>query len=297
MTAARVTIIIPTTCEARRSAALGRAIDSILGTADTPPTILLVVNGSRYDAELLERLRQDARLQVVYESVGSLPRALRIGRDAVRTEYFGFLDDDDEYVGDAVTVRRRHLDEHPDVDVVVCNGLREHHGQDQPFLTEFAGAAREPLQAMTRANWLASCGAMYRSARVTADFFDERFKYLEWTLLGFKLAATRRLAFIDQPTFRINDTPESLSKSEAYEISQAQVLEEILRLALPADVQRAIRRKLASAHHTLSDHYRAQGHWKQAWGHHLKSLRLPGGLAYLGYSRRLFGNSRPQVKP
>jgi len=297
MNDSRVTIIIPTTCEARRGAVLWRAIDSILSAADEPPNILLVVNGVRYDASLLERLRADVRLQVIYESVGSLPRALRIGRDAVRTDYFGFLDDDDEYLNGAVSVRRRILDEHADVDVVVCNGLREQHGQDCLFLPDFAALQQQPLQAMTKANWLASCGAMYRSARVPSDYFDERFKYLEWTLLGFKLGATRRLAFVDKATFRINDTPDSLSKSEAYEISQAQVLEEILRLPLPGDVQRAVRRKLGAAHHTLSDHYRSRGQWRKAWAHHLQSLRLPGGAAYLGYSRRLFGMSSAQVMP
>ena len=136
--------------------------------------------------------------------------------------------------------------------------------------------------------WLASCGALYRSERVAPDLFDERFKYLEWTLLGFKLATTRRLAFVDKPTFRINETPGSLSRSEAYEMSQTIVLEEILKLALPNDVRRRIQGKLGVAHHTLSDHCRLRGQWGSAWRHHLKSLALPGRLNHLSYTRRLF---------
>ena len=288
MSSGRVSIIIPTTCEAKRRESLLHAIASVSTGAAEPPAIILVVNGERYDPVLLAELRKDTRLRVVYERVGSLPRALRIGRDAISTEYFGFLDDDDEYLPGAVAVRQDYLDAHPDADVVVCNGLRSRDGHDQAFMTDFASLNGRALQAMAESNWLASCGALYRTARVAPDFFDERFKYLEWTLLGYKLATTRQVAFVDATTFRINETPGSLSRSEAYEISQASVLEEILKLALPVDVRRRIQCKLGAAHHTLSDHYRLRGRWAAAWRHHLISLALPGRINHLSYTRRLF---------
>ncbi|MBI3350403.1 MAG: glycosyltransferase family 2 protein [Burkholderiales bacterium] len=293
MEPARVSIIIPTTCESKRRASLLKAIDSILAAADEPVAVILVVNGTRFDADLLESLRDDDRLVVIYESVGSAPRAQRIGREAVRTEFFGFLDDDDEYLAGALTLRRAHLDAHPEADGVVCNGVRFNGEVETPFLTDFASIYPAPLLALAETNWLASCGGLFRTARVGEDFFDERFRYIEWTLLGFKLALKRHLDFVDVPTFKINNTPQSLSKSEAYELAHIDVLQEILRLPLPAPVAARVRRKLGAAHHLLSDFFRAKGQAGQAWRHHLSSLRYPGGLDYLAYTRRLLWAIRP----
>lgn len=249
--------------------------------------MIVLVNGQRFDPDLLSALRADQRLRVIYETAGSLPRALMLGREAVRGEYFGFLDDDDEYLPGSLSLRRRYLDANVDVDVVVCNGWRLTDGADVPFVSSFAQAVENPLMAMTRTNWLASCGGLYRTRAVDVGYFDERFKYLEWTLLGFKLAASRRLGFIDTPTFRIHDTPNSLSKSMGYQSGFAVVMAEILRLNLPAEVRRRVLTKLGDAHHSLSDLHRLRGEWGAAWRHHLISLRLPGGLGYLSYTRRL----------
>jgi glycosyltransferase involved in cell wall biosynthesis len=282
-----VSIIIPTTCEAKRCESIVRAIRSVTVAPDEAVSIIVVVNGERFDPALLATLKGDPRLQVIYEPIGSLPLALCIGRSAVQTEYFGFLDDDDEYLSGAITIRRKYLEANPGADIIVSNGVRSIGDEDVPFLTGFAEFGQDPLHALLRVNWLASCGAMYRSQRIGREFFDSRFKYLEWTLLAFKIAASRNVGFIDQPTFRINDTADSLSKSEAYTIAYPQVLAEILRLSLPITARKAIRRKLSSAHHTLADHYLGIGQRAQAWRHHLASLALPGGIRYFSFTRRL----------
>lgn len=282
-----VSIIIPTTCEAKRCESIVRAIRSVTVAPDEAVSIIVVVNGERFDPALLATLKGDPRLQVIYEPIGSLPLALCIGRSAVQTEYFGFLDDDDEYLPGAITIRRNYLDANSEIDIIVSNGIRSIGGQDVPFLTEFGGFDQDPLHALVRVNWLASCGAMYRSQSIGPEFFDSRFKYLEWTLLAFKIAASRKVGFIDQPTFRINDTADSLSKSEKQIIAHPEVLSEILRLSLPITVRKAIRLKLSSAHHTLADHYLRIGQRMRAWRHHLASMTLPCGLRYFSFTRRL----------
>lgn len=283
----RASIIIPTTCEAGRRASLLRAIDSITSDPQEPTAVIVVVNGDRFDPDLLALLRNDRRLHVIYEPVGSVSRAQHIGRSAVKTAYFGFLDDDDEYLPGAVALRRSHLDLHPEADGVVCNGLRFDGKREEPYVDGFASIHENPALALARTNWLASCAALLRTERVGPEFFDERFRYVEWTLLGFKLTLTRRLDFLDVPTYRVNNTAQSASKSKAYVLAHVGVLEEVLRLPLPATVRAAVRRKLGSAHHTLSDVYRASGQGAPAWRHHLASLAYPGGMGYLSYTRRL----------
>lgn len=284
----RVTIIIPTTCRSDRAALLRRALASVFSTATVRPRVLVVVNGESYDPVLYEELRQDSRIHVIYERIGSLPRALKIGRQAVETEFFGFLDDDDEYINKAIDARLSILERDRDTDVVVSNGLRIAENKEREFLTNFSSTQTDPLESLTRSNWLASCGATYRSARITQDYFDERFKYLEWTLLAFKIAHNRSIAFDHEYRFKIYDTPNSLSKSKAYEISQLGVLEEIAKLPLPPKVQKSVQKKISAAHHSLADHYLHTEERKKAWRHHIASLTLTGGLRYLSFTRRLF---------
>src|SRR5262245_55327336 len=91
-----ITVIIPTTCEKQREAQLLAAIESIKAQSGIAAKILLVVNGSRFDAPLLAQLRERDDVCVEYREVGSLPLALEYGCTRVDTEFFCFLDDDDE---------------------------------------------------------------------------------------------------------------------------------------------------------------------------------------------------------
>jgi len=290
---AYVSIIIPTTCEAKRRASLLRAIDSVTSDPLEQPNVIVVVNGDRLDPPLLQALQADPRLQVIYEPMGSVARAQRIGRSNVKTAYFGYLDDDDEYLPGAIALRRAHLDAHPQADGVVCNGLRANGTREESYVTDFERIQENPALALARSNWLASCASLLRTSSIGLEFFDERFRYIEWTLLGFKLTLTRRLDFLDVPTYRVNNTPQSASKSDAYALAHVDVLEEILRLPLPTAVRAEVRRKLGSAHHLLSDLERMRGHLRGAWRHHLASLAYPGMLGYLSYTRRLLLVRRP----
>jgi len=288
MTLAAVTIVIATTCEAKRASSLHRAIGSLQEQRGPVPDILIVANGSRVDRDVAASVAGLPQVTVEYQQQGSLPNALRYGVSRVKTRYFGFLDDDDEYLPDALSLRCAALDADPAVDVVVTNGYGCTSGVDEVRLSGLAKAARDPLRALVTENWLTSCGGLFRIERVSAAYFDGVTRHSEWTLLGYKLALTRRVAFIDVPTYRIHlDSPGSLSKSREYREGQAEALRQIAAMDLPSDVKRAVRVKLGRAYHGLATFFLAEGQRALASRYHVQSLRSPGGLAYLPFSRKL----------
>lgn len=283
----RISVIIPTTCEARRWDSLKRAISSVTLQENVDVEVIVAVNGTRFDPGCYEELRNMPGLNVVYLEEGNLPRAVKLARSLVTAPFFAFLDDDDEYLPGALWRRLQPLLADETVGYVAANGYSHVDGRDEQAVMNVEAVQRDPLRALLRENWLASCGGLYRSGSVSSDYFDGKTRYLEWTLLAYKLASSMRMVFVDEPTYRIHDSPGSLSKSEAYREAEIGVLNQILALELPADVKNGLRIKMGRAYHSLSNHYRRRGDLKRAWSCHLTSLRYPEGFRYLTYSRRL----------
>jgi glycosyltransferase involved in cell wall biosynthesis len=282
-----VTVIIPTTCERARWPSLERALASILAQQGVRVTVLAVVNGNRYDPQCFEALKAQAGVTVLYRETGSAPLAQQAGRDAVRTEFFAFLDDDDEYLPGALTTRLAPLLADRSVDFAVSNGYRAVGGSDEIVIQDVASIRASPLSALCAQNWMASCGGLFRSSTVAAEYFAEPAPFMEWTYLAFRLTAQLNVHFVDVPTFRINDSAVSLSKSQAYMRSELDILRRVLELPLPAPVRRAVQCKIGRACHVAAEDCRLQGQGAQAWRYHLKSLGQPGGWRYLLYSRKL----------
>jgi hypothetical protein len=288
-----VTVIIPTTCELRRKASLLRAIESIVEQDVEDVEVIVVVNGNRFDAELLAQIQADARLRVYYQELGSLPAAIRFGRSLVRSEFYAFLDDDDEYLPGAIRTRLAPLLANANVDLVVTNGFY-HSNSDHQLLKHASDVNINCLAALIEENWLASCGGLFRSSAITLDYFEGSTKYYEWTLLAFRIAlAGHIVALVDTPTFRINNTPESESKSDESARSLIPFIQGLLTYPAPTHIRHALRRKLSAAWHTLAEKHRGAGRRRDAWRCHARSLLLPGGWRFLGYTRHLlFGPRR-----
>ena len=292
-----VSVIIPTTCELRRKESLWHAINSIVQQDIGDIEVIVVVNGKRFDPELFAQLKADARLKVYYQEEGSLPAALRLGRTLVTRVFFSFLDDDDEYYPGALRIRLAPMLRNSSVDLVVTNGYAMERGMRQLRVRHPHAINREPLVALIKENWLASCGGLFRSATITLDYFDGHTKYFEWTLLGFRLAlAQRKILFLDEPTYCIHETPQSLSKSRGYHQSLIGFLHFLMTLDSSPHVLKAIKPKLAAAWHGASDDYLKAGEKTQAWRCHIKSLCYPSGWKYLGYSLRLCWHRRSRTK-
>lgn len=288
------TIIIATLALAQRRESLERAIASIRAGNACAPRVLVVVNGDRHDAALLQALRARDDVDLLQIPAPSLPAALQAGRLAVRTPFFGFLDDDDEYLPGAVDARLQALAAEPAAALVASNGFRRRGGLDRPAMARLTEVAADPLAALFRENWLASCGGLFRAELAPPELFEDISRHFEWTWLAFRLAAAgRHVVTLDVPTFRIHETAGSESRSEAYMLAQVAIHQRMLAHAARPDIVRALRGRLSQAWHDISAYHLRRGALGDAWSAHLHSLRHPSGFKFLSYTRRLLA---PGVK-
>ena len=290
-----VSVIIPTLCEAVRAASLQAAVESVLRQEHVAVVPLVVVNGTRYDADLLASLRSRAELRVHQLEQASLPAALNVGRSLVETEYFGFLDDDDLLLPDALARRLRPFEARPDLDVVVSNGWKVNgDGSRSPIAHDIADCTRDPLRALFKEYWLSSCSGLFKSRTIGPEFFDPQLAYREWTWTAFRLATSgARLAFIDDFTFEINESNASLQKSEKYLLAEPTVFRRMLDSDMPGDVRSRVIERLSDALHAIADYYLRAGKPLEAWKYHLQSLRSARGLRKYGlYTRHLVASRR-----
>ena len=290
-----VSVIIATAARAERAAALRRAIDGVAALEPTPE-IIVVVNGSGCDPSVVRWLQSDRRVRYDYQTLGSYPAAQRRGRELVRTPFFAFLDDDDELLEGSLARRLARMAAPDAPDVVVSAGLRHDGRSERPYVSHLPAEGDDLMLELLRENWFASSSPLFRSERVGIEFFDGQTKHYEWTLIGFRLlAAGRRFGIVDTPGFRVNDSPQSLSKNPTATLFTPVLLGRLLAMATRPAVRDALRRRLAAAHHACADFEWRAGHLGTAWRHHLKSLWLPGGMRYLTFSRHLL-RTRPPVQ-
>ncbi|MCL2524012.1 MAG: glycosyltransferase [Betaproteobacteria bacterium] len=284
-----VTVIIPTMAEKSRHDSLLRAIASLSDVTH----VVVVINGNRRSPDVENSLLKFDHVELLSLEIASLPLAILAGRRAVKTTYFCFLDDDDEYLPGAIAARVAALAGRDDVDFLVTNGYRHLDGVDRLCLDNLDRVPAAPLAELFRQNWLASCGSLFRSERIGAGFFEEPHPYAEWTWLAFKLCmAGKKMATLDQPTFRIYDTPNSASKLTAYSEAFHTLYRRMLEKKPPKFIISIIRQRIGEDLHCRADSLRQQGKMTAAWGAHLRSLLYPGGWRYLPFFRHLVFNSR-----
>jgi glycosyltransferase involved in cell wall biosynthesis len=285
--AAGVSVIIPTACRRERTAALQQAVASVLMQEGVDVEIIVVVNGPDYNHDLFAWLTENPRLRVEYRPEPSLPAAHRVGRSLVTKPFFSFLDDDDEYLPGALLIRLDAMLEDPTVDVIATNGVWG-GGSEEPYIRHTDGVEEDPLGALLRGNWLGSGGALFRSATVGLDNFDGRTRFFEWTMIAWRVAtAGLKVRFIDVPTYRMNATPNSLSRSEAYYLAEPGFLQSLLEAEISGEHRRRIRDKILAANHFIADWYVRSGNAPRAWRYHLRSVRGAAGLRHLVFTPKL----------
>lgn len=285
-----ISVIIPTTVEVSRKRSLIQAIESVQQQHLVKATPLLIANGKRYDPELFTSLKQRRDVRFTYNEEGSLPQAIETGRKMVDTPFFAFLDDDDYYLPHALSTRLASLYSDPGVDVVITTGYLDNgHESRRLHIERIDQCQFDPLTAIAQRNWLASCGGLYRSSSIGSEYFHDLPKYREWTAVAFRLALHQKiLRFLATPTYQVNDSTVSLSKSEGYLIGGIHILTTMLTCKLPREVHRHLRKKYADNLHEVSDYYRQQGDLQKAWCYHLKCLTVAGGWKYWSYARKLY---------
>jgi glycosyltransferase involved in cell wall biosynthesis len=289
----QVSVIIPTAASRQRAPLLKRAVESIRASSQSPVQVIVIANGPSCDPDICAWLKAQPDVQFDYQQTGSAPLATLRGRQLVRTEYFSTLDDDDEYLEGATDDKLRAMQADPALDVVVTDGFRSFDGCDTPMYPLLSEAAIQPLQTLMRFNWLHNCNALYRSATVGSEFFEDSHPYGEWTWLAFKLVmGHKKIGTLCRPTFRYYDTANSLSKSEAYRNAYLSLFERMLKRSPPPVIARDLRRKMSSAWHDASMAALEKGQRLLALRCHCKSLLLPGGLRYLACSRHFLISNR-----
>lgn len=290
---AAVTAIIPTLCTSARHDQLLRAIASLRGAAAQPPHILVVVNGPFFDRALLAELQQLAGVTVKQIPNACAPAAHLYGRQLVKTEFFCFLDDDDEYLPGAIDRRLLALRQSPDAALVVTNGLRRQRDASQTLMYGLLDAvADDPLAALFQENWLSSCGALYRTSAIRVDYFENFHDFIEWTWLAFKIALDGHpVCTLNLPTFVVHDTEGSASKSQAYLLAHISLLRRMKNAKPRPDIARILKVRECQAWHNASVRYLDRGDLRQAWQTHWHSLLHPHGWKFITYTRHLLGRS------
>ena len=286
--AAAVSIIVPTLASADRRDHLLRAVRSALAASHGTVKVIVCVNGGRSDADSISTVECIDGVELHKLAEPSAPKAVAYGRSKVTTAFFGFLDDDDELLPGSLDTKLRAFFLQPSCDVVAANGIRRTNGGDKIMLRRLNAVPLNPLGSLFEENWLPSCGALFRTATVGQSYFDDHHEYAEWTWLAYRLAIDgKRVAVVDEPTFIVNDTGGSLSKSTAYRNAFLALYERMLERKPPVSIRGVIRRRMANALHELSNDRLNEGELLESTRLHLRSLLLPGGLRYVSYSRRI----------
>lgn len=294
----KITTIIPTLCEASRRQQLLRAIESIKAASISSVRILVVVNGQRFDSELLASLRARTDLEVVQVEQGSQTHAQLVGRRAVNTEFFSFLDDDDEYLPGALDLRLLQLEMSPAASLIVTNGFVSVAAKEVDLYSRTAHVSANPFAELFRENWLHNCNHLFRTADVGTAYFENAPSILEWTWLAFRLCMDgKSVASSTAKTFRYNDTPGSLSKSSFFLASRVELYDKMLSAGPPKTIARIIRQRTSSAWHEMATLELGMGLRSKAVGAHLRSMACHwSGLKYMPFSRQLLRRRLPRIR-
>lgn len=285
-----VSVIIPTMCESSRSSLLRRAIQSIASQPGVSLEVLIVINGNKFDRQLVEDLKNDDRLSVIYLEEANVSSARHEGVRHVTSNYFCFLDDDDEFLPGALNKRVSLFIEHHDVDVVVTNGFEHRNGEDTPLVAP--GSAidilKNPGECFLSRNWFASPAALFKTSTIKSDFFNFNYKYFEWTYLFFLLLSENKNIHYDEAfSYRkYEDNPLSVSKSIEYSLGYPNFLSSLKQLPLSPNIKRIIHGKYITALNSQSNLELKRGFIARAWISHIKCI-LSGGWQYIPFTRHL----------
>lgn len=277
---------------------LHRAITSIIGQSGVELEVIVVVNGERCDVATLAALEKYPNLRIIRLQEGNVSAARYAGACSSQAEFFGFLDDDDEFLPGGLQHRVVLFSRHHDADVIVTNGYI-YVGYDTLHVPATIGeiANQDPAGSLLRFNWFASSGSLFKASAVNKSLFNIQHKYFEWTYLFFILLLEKNKVLYDPAlTYRVyQDHPLSVSKSVEYAIAYPEFLARMLEMPLNGSVIELLKRKYQAALNALSIIEMSRGRVRHAWLAHLKCI-AKGGWRYLSYTRHLLLNRQANTE-
>lgn len=276
-----------TLAEKKRAGSLARALTSIREQVGVDARALVVVNGDRYDPDLVAELEHTTDIRVDRIEQASLVASRTRGLALVDAPIFTFLDDDDVLVVDSLAGPVGWLVDHPQDDVVIT--LTDMSSRGEQRLTGHGDTAQRPLRNLLESCWLHPGSGFFRTSEEMKKIVDVERGHMEWTTIALRLIRqSTRLHFMDMATVIYHDTDASLSKNAAHQEAELAVLREIMdHETTDRRIRRRARTKYLNTLHTLSTTYQNQGRRLDAWRMHLRSLCSGAFFKYLLYTRKL----------
>ena len=286
--APEIAVIIPTLAVPERAFQLRRAVDSVAGQSGVRAIPIVVVNGTRFDADVVRELQSSNLIKLLRLEDADLPSALQAGRKAVDAAWFATLDDDDFLLPDALSSRRAALLAAPHADVVISNGLVARNDGQGVHIADVDAVSRDPLGTLFQRNWLLPGSWLARSERVGPDLFDAMPRFLECTFLAIQFSTRYRSTFLPTPTVWWNAAAVDADHlSQEALLGMPEAIEKLLRNPLPRRARRGLRQHLASAHHSCTDHFLRNGDLRSAWRYHWRTMTSIHGLRHWPMSIRI----------
>lgn len=282
-----VSIIIATAGIKSRANSLLKSIESCKKQEKVNTKILIILNGKNIDDDLKKILMKDQSLIIKYRDEGNATKARNYGISLIDTDFFCFLDDDDLYIENTLYLRCNALINNPSVDVVTTNGII-HIGERNGLIFPKEMDITNPIDALLEQNWLASCSGLYRTKSISENLFEKNAKYYEWTKTAFLIGLEKKILFLEEPTFIINDTKDSLSESLEYLEAYPDFLKTLLEYPIPDKTKKIIREKITHGLHNISEYHLKNKNIAKAILYHAKCLIGPKGLQYLFFTRKFF---------
>lgn len=282
-----ITVIIATTALKERRSSILKAINCILNQSEVNALPLLIVNGDRFDSDLNEELKNRSDIKYLYQREGDFSEAIYYGVKNVNTPYFSFLDDDDIYLDNALSIRLQPMLKDKDVGLTVTAGYRHGIGKEYMLPFDEEEFALDPVAALLKSPWLSSCSGLYRKSLLDVSIFDHNYRNTQWTYLAFIIANITKIAFINKPTFLINYTESSSSSSPFTEVCRSRIMHEISQSKISNEQKKKFLDKKYAAYHLASEMYLQNKDLVKAWKYHMLCLINIRGMKYLSYTYHL----------
>jgi glycosyltransferase involved in cell wall biosynthesis len=287
-----VSVVVPTY---QRAALLGASLESLLAQEGVAFEVIVVDDGSTDGTAAFLETHPDRRIRPVIRPHGGIAAARNAGVAAARAPLVAFHDSDDTALPGRLAVPAAYLGAHPDVDVVIQNGLMlpaegDAAGREAPWI---APAVARTLAGRTlgfadvfRWNLGQLQGMCFtRRALARAGPFDPSFRILDDLDLVLRASLGGATVFLDVPAFAYRRHAAGISRDrstvreEAIRLADKLAREhpEVLALVGPATFARRQARRyvrLASARAEAGDAAGARAAMAEA-----RALR-PGSLAY-----------------
>ena len=119
--------------------------------------------------------RDPADVRVIRLRSGSYPLARRVGAELADCEFLGFLDDDDELIPTASERKIADFREHPEVDVLVTDGLRICESTEARIFPPLEERCEDFVETMMYTG-RGACALTLRRQNLDLSAFDAEFR-------------------------------------------------------------------------------------------------------------------------